>query len=521
MNIFTTVTPPFRKDPLSWQLVLWGLIGLKFFIQYLVIHPDFDLHRDEYLHLDQANHLAWGYQSVPPFTSWVSWLIRELGNTEFWVKFFPALFGAGTLWVVWEIIRVTGGGLYARVLGVVCVLFSALIRINLLYQPNSFDVLGWVTAYYLLLRYIDSQHPKWIYGFALTIALSFLNKYNILFLVMGLIPATLLTDARRLWSDKHLYFAILMALLLISPNLWWQYANDFPVLRHMKELSERQLVNVDRKDFVIGQVLFFLGAVPVIVAGLAALLVYQPFRNYQIFFWSFFITLFIFLYLRAKNYYAIGLYPFYIAMGATALETYSSRGWRKYLRPLLIALPLMYFGLVYDPLFPHKTPQQMVEQPDRYRKFGLLRWEDGQDHHMPQDFADMLGWKEMAQRVDSLYRLSPQPRQTLVICDNYGQAGAVNYYTREAVRAVSFNADYIHWFDLSQPYIHVIRVINSREKIQEIEALSPFFERTVIDSLRHPYARESGAAIVGFYNAKVDVNAVLEKEIQAVLETHR
>ena len=51
------------------NLVLLGLILLKFILQYTLIDPVYELHRDEFLHLDQARHLAWGYTSVPPVTS--------------------------------------------------------------------------------------------------------------------------------------------------------------------------------------------------------------------------------------------------------------------------------------------------------------------------------------------------------------------------------------------------------------------------------------------------------------------
>ncbi len=42
----------------------------------------------------------------------------------------------------------------------------------------------------------------------------------------------------------------------------------------------------------------------------------------------------------------------------------------------------------------------------------------------------------------------PMQTETLVLCDNYGQAGAINYYTKTGIKATSFNADYIDWFDL-------------------------------------------------------------------------
>ena len=88
-----------------------------------LINPVYDLHRDEYLHLDQAHHLAWGYESVPPLTSWFSWLIYHLGNSVFWIKFFPALFGGLTVVLVWKIVEELNGKLFASILGSTAVIF--------------------------------------------------------------------------------------------------------------------------------------------------------------------------------------------------------------------------------------------------------------------------------------------------------------------------------------------------------------------------------------------------------------
>ena len=86
-------------------LVLFGLILIKFILQYSVIAPVYELHRDEFLHLDQGRHIGWGFVSVPPLTSWFAWIIFRLGGGEFWVKFFPALFGAFTMVFTWKIVE--------------------------------------------------------------------------------------------------------------------------------------------------------------------------------------------------------------------------------------------------------------------------------------------------------------------------------------------------------------------------------------------------------------------------------
>lgn len=496
------------------NLVLFLFIVLKFFIQYSLIDPAYELHRDEFLHLDQANHLDWGYLSVPPVTSWISFLIRMLGNTIFWIKFFPALFGALTIWLVWKTIALLKGNLFALILGASCITFSVLFRINMLYQPNSLDILCWTLFYYLLIQYLNSYESKWLYYLAITLAIGFLNKYNTAFLIAGMLPAILLTPQRKIFRCRHLYLALALFLLLISPNLIWQYQNDFPVIRHLTELSELQLVHVNRWIFIRSQFLFFPGTFLVIIAGLIALWRYPPFKNYQLFFWSFFITLGIFLFLRAKDYYAIGVYPVYFCFGVVFIGSLLENRKGVILKPIILLLSVMLFVPVYQVAFPNKRPEYIVAQKAKYSRMGLLRWEDGRDHQLPQDFADMLGWKELAAKVDQTFKAIPHPENTLVLCDNYGQAGAINYYSKMGIRAVAFSADYVNWFDLGKEYRNLVRIKNRSERTNELKETSVYFEKSIIaDSVTNEFAREYGTTIFCFTGAKIDVNQRIREEL--------
>jgi hypothetical protein len=493
--------------------ILIVFIGLKFLLQYLLLSSEYELHRDEYLHLDQANHLAWGYLSVPPFTSWTSYIIELLGISIFWVKFFPALYGALTIYVVWKAIQELGGNLFALILGATCVLFSALLRINTLYQPNSFDVLSWTVLYFILLKYIKTEDAKWLFIGATAFAIGFLNKYNIVFLLIGVVPSLLITEHRKIFLKPTLYFAILLGLILILPNLIWQYNNNFPVLHHLKELTETQLVNVNRVDFLKNQLLFFLGSLIAIFSSIYALLFYKPFQKYRLFFFSIIFTLIAFVYFKAKDYYAIGIYPIYIAFGSVFLADALKGGWKIFLQPIAIGIPLLLFIPIYNVAFPNKSPEYIIQHSDNYKKLGMLRWEDGKDHSLPQDFADMLGWKELAQKVDSIFLSLPNKNNTLILCDNYGQAGAINFYTIQKLRAVSFNADYIDWFDLTKKYENLIRVKEYNIE-DELKETSPFFQKAVVaGSITNKYAREFGTTIFVFTGAKIDIRQRIKDEI--------
>jgi hypothetical protein len=499
------------------SMILSGFIILKFVLQWFLISPEYDLHRDEYLYLDQANHLAWGYASVPPLTSWISFIIKRLGNGVFWVKFFPSLFGALTIFVTWKAIEELKGNLFALILGATCVLFSVILRLNTLYQPNSLDVLCWITLYFILIKYINTGRQNWLYYGALVFAIGFLNKYNIVFLLIGVFPAILMTGQRKIFRDSKLYVAILLALLLILPNLLWQYNNRFPVIHHLKELADTQLVNVNRFEFLKSQVLFFIGSLFVIIAGLYALLFYKPFRNYRLFFWSIIFTLIAFTWFRAKDYYAIGVYPIYLAFGSVFLGNILQNGWKKYLRPVAIAIPVLVFIPLYNLVFPNKSPEYILQNAEKYKDLGMLRWEDGKDHALPQDYADMLGWKELARKVDKAYMDLAGTGKTLVLCDNYGQAGAINYYTKQNIEAVSFNADYINWFDLEQRYDNLVRVKTFKGRDDELGETSPYFQASsVADSIANPFAREYGTTVFRFKGAKIDIRERIKAEIDEI-----
>lgn len=483
----------------------------------MLIHPSYDLHRDEYLHLDQARHLAWGYDSVPPFTSWISFIILHLGNSVFWVKFFPALFGAGTLVLVWKTVEALGGNLFAMVLAATGVLLSVVLRLNILYQPNSFDVLAWTAFYYAAVRYIEAEQRRWLYAAAIIFAIGFLNKYNIAFLVIGTIPAALLTKYRNVFAKKDLYIALMIAAALVLPNLLWQFRNGFPVFHHLKELSDTQLVNVNRSDFLKEQLLFFFGSIVILLAAFISFFIYPPFKKYQVIFWSFVFTLLLFVYLRAKGYYAIGLYPVLLAFGAVYLEKLTGKGVLKYARIVLFAVPVIFSYLFIRIGFPMESAENLVKHKQSlYKKFGLLRWEDGKDHHLPQDFADMIGWSELAKKVDSAYASINDQEHTLVFCDNYGLAGAVNYYSVfKNINAVSMNADYIDWFPPANKEIRnliLVKDIYDADSAREKE--KPLFDSVILTGkIENLNAREKGTRIYLLKGAKVPIMPFFTKEI--------
>ncbi len=492
--------------------ILFLLVAVKMVLQMLVVNPVYELHRDEFLYLDQANHLAAGYISVPPLMSWVSFVINLLGGDVFWVRFFPALFGAFTLIAIWLIVEELKGGIFSKILVSSVFIFSAFTRINILYQPNSFDILAWTFVFYFLIRFINEDRAVWLFCVMIFFVLGFYNKYNIIFLLTGIFGAFLITDLRKVFITKSFYLILFGGFILLLPNILWQYIHHFPVIDHMRVLNETQLNNVSRIGFMEDQLMLVSGGLPLIIAAFIGFFNYQPFRKYRVIVFVFIITMAIFVLLRAKNYYTLGLYPVLFAFGTVLLEKKLPLRF-KIIAPVYLVLDLLFFIGISKYLFPLITPAEIKNNKQKFEEMGLLRWEDGKNHELPQDFADMVGWKEMASKALIAYNTLPDSvkRETLVFCDNYGQAGALNFYNRgKMAEAYSFNTDYLFWIPENRKIKNVLLVGDAPD--QNVQKMFDHFSK--VGEVENPDARERGTSVFLLMGAKDGFSDFFQNELK-------
>lgn len=457
----------------------------------------YELHRDEYLYLDYGHHLAWGYIEVPPLTALQSWVALALGGGFFWVKCWPLLWGALTVYVVVRLAQRLGGGPWAQALAGVCYLTTAYGRVNLLFQPNTFEIFGFTLGLYLLVRHAQPDgQPRHLYWLGLVLGLGILNKYTTFFFGAAVLVALLLT-APRLLGRRASWRAAGLALLVAAPTLVWQVAHGLPFRHHMALLHEQQLVHVTAAGFWKEQLLLCSAALLVWAPGLWAALRGQPAPATRVVGLVYGVGLLILTGLHGKSYYALGYYPALFAVGAVWWQARLAR-WAR-LRVALLALPVLLWVPIVRDIFPILSPPAMarLSQQPLHRRLGLTRWEDGELHPLPQDFADMLGWRELADKTWLAYQALPDSTRarTLIKCDNYGQAGAINYYNRDRdmPAATSFNGSYLHWFPATpaRPWRHLLLVGEGHPA-----ELVPYFQAFYkVGEITHPYARERGVTI--------------------------
>lgn len=488
------------KSFLSSYWILIALVIAKLVIQMVAVNPTYELQRDEFLYLDQAKHLSAGYICVPPLSSWISTIIFWLGGSEFWIRFFPALAGAFTLVFVWLTAEALGARTLGKLAAGLAFLVSVYIRLNILFQPNAFDTLAWTAILYLTIRLIKDKNPIWIYWLMVAFVLGFYNKYTIGFLFAGLTVGILATPQRRLLLNRHLVIALGIGFVLVLPNIIWQLQNGIPFIHHMEALKVTQLDHTSTLSFFVDQILFIAGSIAIVFAALFGLLFGKHLKDYRTIGVTAIATLLLFALFKAKSYYAIGLYAVLFGVGAAYLDQILAKRWRLPILSFLIVANIGSFVSIHKIILPVLSPQQIVANNEPFRKLGMLRWNDGKEHELPQDFADMQGWKEMAHKALNAYQSIPtnERSSTLIFCGNYGETGALNYYNRGKMpEAYSFNTDYIFWIPKLDRISNIVLVGG----IPENDVINKFQSFTVTDSVTNKYAIERGVKIMVLRNA--------------------
>ncbi len=498
--------------------LLYLLAALKCLLPFLIQHPVYEPHRDEFLYLAEGRHLAWGFMEVPPLLSVFAWLTNLLGDGFFWIKCWPSLFGTFTFILVGRLVIALGGKSFALLFAVLPFIFGAYLRVFYLFQPNAPEILCWTAMAYGWIRYIQTGKPEGIYIAGIAAGIGMLSKYSVSFYCISLIAGLLLTSQRKALLNRHVMYAGLIAFIIFLPNLYWQYQHGFPVVYHMKELERTQLQYVSHTDFLKDQVLLNLPGISIWIAGLCWVSFSAAGRPYRFIGWATFFVLLILLAGHGKSYYALGAYPILFGFGSVVLERWAT-GKKYYFRYALVML-IIVLGYPYITIgLPFLPPQQLADYYSRTgiaRKAGALRWEDLQDHPLPQDFADMLSWKEMATKTAAVYnRLdSNEKAQTLLFCDNYGEAGALSFYgpALGLPPAYSTNASFLYWLPTGFHFQHLLLVTDDTEEMQHA-FIHQFSSAKLEDSISNPYAREYGTEIILLKNASEVFRSAMRDKI--------
>lgn len=398
------------------HIVIISILAFIKLIIQLIGNRNYGYHRDELLHLSVSEHLDWGFMEFPPF-------IGVIGRLSYWLfdyslmgtRLFPTLAGVGLLVLSCLIAKELKGNRYAMALAGICVLaFLPFYRNHTLFQPVAFDQLFWTLGFYYIIRLVNTDDNKYLLLTGAVLGIGLMNKYTILIWALGVFVGMLFYQRGRVFKNKWWYISGLLSLLIVLPNIIWQFENGLPLLRHLQELNESHLSELNRFEFGLEQLNYPLTLI-ISIVGIIYLMGNAKYRSIGI---ASIVIFFTMWFLQAKPYYVFALYP--VLFGAGSVKVAHWLKDKKAIWSYAIAAVLLISSMPY---IPHVTPVLPIEN---YVEYLDLEEQNGRVE-LTGDYADMFGWEEQVQIVDSLYQsLSEEERMTCVLwAENYGEAGAL------------------------------------------------------------------------------------------------
>jgi 4-amino-4-deoxy-L-arabinose transferase-like glycosyltransferase len=428
-------TPPRPAAPDAGTPLIAALVAVKLAVHLAAIAlTPYEFHRDEFLYFSMGTHLRLFHMDFPPMTALLSELLRHtVGVTVFTYRLAAAVAGTALFALTLVSVRALGGGRRALLLAGIAMLSGPLfLRASSLFQPVVLDQLWWTAALYALIRLEQTSDRRWWWALGAAGGLGLLTKFSIFFIGFGVLAALVLTRRRRDLLGPGPWIALAVALVLGAPSLIGQIALGWPVIDQMEPLRQGQLDRITWGEYLGTQPMMTGPALLLAVVGAAALLGRGAPGRYRTVGIAAIATFVLLGVLHGKPYYAGPVYPVLFAAGAVWVERLSHAKLRTAVTWTL-GLTAGAYGIVTAPLgLPVVPPEPMARYAMALGLTAVTQTNRGGQLPLPQDYADMLGWREKADAVALVVAsLTPEERQRAVLFGaNYGQAGALDLYGR-------------------------------------------------------------------------------------------
>ncbi len=199
----------------------------------LVLSP-LNLHGDEAQYWAWSRNFDWGYFSKPPMIAWLIGATTSIfGNSEWAIRLSTPIIHPLTAYVIFR----TGKFLYEERSGFWAACFYFLMpAVWLSSGIVSTDVsllLFWAIGMNALMHLRTEPTYKWALLLGAAIGFGMLSKYAMLFFLIALFICVIIdAKTRKALLSKNGLIIAAISLAILSPNLYWNAANNFATIGH-------------------------------------------------------------------------------------------------------------------------------------------------------------------------------------------------------------------------------------------------------------------------------------------------
>jgi len=412
------------------------LVVIKIFMHvFTILFGGYGIFRDELYYLACANHLSFGYVDQPPFSIWVlSAVTQVFGDSWQMIRLVPALVGGASVYFLIKTVkRLDGKPLAYWIAGIAFICAPINIGYASIYSMNSFDIFFWILSLYLLLATLKRPEDvkNWVI-LGVIVGLGLMNKISMAWFCIGTCLFMLVGPYRPLLKTKGPYVAVIISALMFAPFIIWNINHDMAHVEFASNASNHKYGSITRMDFISGQIMQELPFTLVLVI----FSVYYLFSRRTSWLeklpsFVFVATCFILLIKgHVKSEYMAAAYSLIIISGAIYVANSIQKRWHKIvLWTLLFAHILL--GIVAFPLASPLLPEPTLVSYRKKLGVSEKNNEGNDEAELPQFYADMHGWEEFAKTVWEASKLlsEDEKRHTTVWVNNYGEAGALEYFS--------------------------------------------------------------------------------------------
>ncbi|HKU66281.1 MAG TPA: glycosyltransferase family 39 protein [Candidatus Baltobacteraceae bacterium] len=429
------------------RLLLPAAAAAATFVIHLAANPHYGFFRDELYFIICGRHPQWGYVDQPPVIPLLAAGSQIFGISLVALRAISALFAAASVFVTCRLVQEFGGAAFAQILAAIAVaLAPVLANFGVLVAPDTVGMWAWPLVVLYLVRLQRGANPRWWLAAGAVAGVALESKYSAAFFLLAAAIGILSTRERKMLRTPWFAAGVAVALAIALPNFSWQALHGFPMIELLRNGQQGKNVTLDPATFVLQQI-FITNPVlaPIWIAGLAWALWARALRWIGL---GYLALLAMMIALHAKNYYACDAYPAMFALGATAIELWTQRVCA--LRPVA-AVAAALAGAALAPLvLPVLPVRQFITYYDALATI-LPIASTASEHHkqaaLPQTYADMHGWPQLAQTVARVYDSLPpaQRARAVIVASNYGEAAAIEFFGRGAAPVISGHNQYFLW----------------------------------------------------------------------------
>ncbi len=199
---------------------------------------DFNLYGDEAQYWLWSKDLSFGYFSKPPFLPWlISLTTFVFGDSFFVLKLIPLTFYCFSSFLVYVLSKKLWDDVELAIMAALTFfLLPAVSLSSFLLSTDVVLIFFWLLCLIQLLKTKDAPSYLNFIVLGCFVGLCLMAKYAAIYFVLGLVFLSVIEkNYRKLFLSLRSAPAILATLIVVLPNIIWNYRNGWITFSHVKE----------------------------------------------------------------------------------------------------------------------------------------------------------------------------------------------------------------------------------------------------------------------------------------------